>query len=208
MSNSFSSRQRDMMPSRSRRDAESMNPDSGGSSDGDRKHPGLEGFSRLGTQVQHVGMGIFKGGLIGGAVGGAIAGTAAAALGAGAIFAGGPFTLIPAAIASLTPAVGWATGLLGTAAVSGMMTGAAIGGTGSGLWALSNASEAADIAEDKAINKFEMAQARTERLDRLREARDRQQMAMERQETQMRGQNPNRNLPERKMAGMEGPAYT
>jgi hypothetical protein len=85
-----------------------------------------------------------------------------------------------------------------------------VGGAGGGAMALTNMSDAADTAEDTLINKYEQQLARSERMERLREARDRQQVAMERQEVAMRGPNLNQGLPRRGMgAGQAGPAaYT
>ena len=157
-------------------------------------HPALKNHSRFGTQAKHVVGGAFKGALIGGAVGGAAFGLGAAALGAGAIVAGGPFTMIPAAVMVL---FGIGTSFVGSAvtgaAITGLINGAAIGAAGGGLMAVSSASDAADVEEDKIVNKYEQAMARKQSMDRLREVRDRQAEALARMDG--RSRNPNRGLP-------------
>lgn len=160
------------------------------------EHPALKGHSRTGSQVKHVAGGTFKGALIGGAVGAGALGLGAAALGGMAIVAGGPFTLIPAAVAGFMGiGTSFAASAVTAAAVTGGTYGAALGAGAGGLFSLTGAGDAADAEEDKIINKYEQAMARKDRMERLRDVRDRQAMAMARQESQMRGMNPNQGLP-------------
>ena len=112
------------------------------------RHPALKNFSRLGAQAKHVLGGVFTGGLIGAGVGGAAAVAASSLLAGGAIISGGPFTMLPAAVAAFTPALPWLTGAIGAAGVAGAGWGALVVGGGKGLWALSTASDAADAEED------------------------------------------------------------
>lgn len=167
-------------------------------------HPALEGYSRPAAQVKHVMGGGFKGLLYGAGTGAAVLGTAAAALGGGAVIMGGPFTMIPAALAAVfTPAAGWALSAVGSAAITGASIGGAIGATGGGLMALSNAEAAADATEDKLIAKFDQNEARKRRMEQLAMVRDQQQNAMNRQAAQM-GLNPGHGLPQGRDVGGEG----
>lgn len=176
-------------------------------------HPALKGYSRVGAQARHVLSQTAKYGAIGAAAGASVIGLASVA---GLLTAGG------GCAAAAVPTFGLSVPICGglayltsgaiTSTVTGMATAAAmtVGGGAAALGAVMGASgmaDAADAEEDKIVRRFEQAQARTERLERLRDARDRQMAAMERQEMQMRGVNPNRNLPGRQEAGMEGPAY-
>lgn len=178
----------------------------------DDKHPALKNFSRIAYQAKHVIGGGFTGGLIGAGVG--AAGAAALSF-AGVALTGTALMAIPIVgpiIALLGGGAAVATGAagaaLGSVVTTGALYGAGIGAAGGALLKMTSAGEAADAEEDKIINKYEQARAREERLGRLREARDRQKIAMERQDIAMRGQNPNRGLPRGRDAMPDGAALT
>lgn len=174
----------------------------------DYSHPALKDYSPTVEKVKHVGLGVAKGALYGGATLGAIFAGASAALGAGALMAGGPFTMIPAAIMGvLGIGTGTMMATLGGAAMAGFTTGAVLGGAGNGLRHMFDMNEADERKQEVLINKYEAAKQRSNKLALLTETRDRQAAAMRNQEQQMRGGNPNRGLPNER-AVAEGPAYT
>lgn len=177
------------------------------SEDGEVTHPALKNYSRGGTQAKHVLGGTLKWGLIGALAGGALLGIGFAAFTTLGIFAV-PFGPLIASVATM---FGFGAQLaiptMISAAVAGATVGGLIGAAGGAVASLSSSSDAADIEEDKLINKYEAAQARQDRLDRLREVRDRQMAAMQRQDMQMRGANPNYSLPRGRGAGGDGMTY-
>lgn len=163
-------------------------------------HPALEGKSRLGMQTRHVLGNTMKYGLMGG-LGGAMA--------LGGIVALNPVGL-GAILASSVTGIGGGvvSAVVSSAAITGATYGAAIGAAGGGVLGVSGAEKAADAEEDKLINRYEQALARQQRMERLRDARDRQMMAMERQAEYMgQAQNPNVGLPRNNTQGRDGMAY-
>lgn len=150
--------------------------------DAPERHPALANYSRSGTMVKSTAGKVLKYGAIGGLAGGAILG-ALTAIGGTALVA-----MIPV-VGPLLAGAGWISGVgaaaVGSAALTGALYGAALGG-GAGLIAgASGASDAADEEEERRINNYERGEARAQRMEALDTARERQRIAMARQSREL-----------------------